>query len=274
MTEANPIVTLKAKIKEFGFNKLRAKDNKSANSGEQAYKDINRMDFIINGENIDRDFVDRLYKKHISLVKNNKDGEKNYRSFAKEVFKEMFQHSRAEAPNDHILEELATNCNQAGYEHIYGPFMMELYEKHKLFMNVNSGVERKVYIDCKNPNSVKVECKIPKAPVKLLDFSEKKICDISFSMEFTLESQNGKEGLIYRDGKLLLDVPEELKNYQDGDKSLFDIIREYFEKFCKILGFTFATKIEHNLGNELKVDSHGYLENVEPPVRSNNHAHG
>ncbi|WP_264702622.1 hypothetical protein [Wolbachia endosymbiont (group A) of Volucella inflata] len=94
MTEANPIVTLKAKIKEFGFNKLRAKDNKSANSGEQAYKDINRMDFIINGENIDRDFVDRLYKKHISLVKNNKDGEKNYRSFAKEVFKEMFQHSR------------------------------------------------------------------------------------------------------------------------------------------------------------------------------------
>lgn len=30
-------------------------------------------------------------------------------------------------------------------------------------------------------------------------------------MEFTLESQNGKEGLIYRDGKLLLDVPEELK---------------------------------------------------------------
>ncbi|MFP3033252.1 MAG: hypothetical protein ACEY3M_19830, partial [Wolbachia sp.] len=94
------------------------------------------------------------------------------------------------------------------------------------------------------------------------------------SMEFTLESQNGKEGLIYRDGKLLLDVPEELKNYQDGDKSLFDIIREYFEKFCKILGFTFATKIEHNLGNELKVDSHGYLENVEPPVRSNNHAHG
>lgn len=44
-------------------------------------------------------------------------------------------------------------------------------------------------------------------------------------MEFTIESQNGKEGLIYRDGKLLLDVPEELKNYQDGDKSLFDIIR-------------------------------------------------
>lgn len=69
MTEANPIVTLKAKIKEFGFNKLRAKDNKSANSGEQAYKDINRMDFIINGENIDRDFVDRLYKNILAWLK-------------------------------------------------------------------------------------------------------------------------------------------------------------------------------------------------------------
>ncbi|WP_264336591.1 MULTISPECIES: hypothetical protein [unclassified Wolbachia] len=52
MSEANPLGTLKAKIKELGFSSLRAKDNKSANSGEQAYKDINRMDFIINGENI------------------------------------------------------------------------------------------------------------------------------------------------------------------------------------------------------------------------------
>lgn len=98
----------------------------------------------------------------------------------------MFQHSRAEAPNDHILEELATNCNQAGYEHIYGPFMMELYEKHKLFMNVNSGVDRKVYIDCKNPNSVKVECKIPKAPVKFLDFLRKKYVIYHFQWNLQL----------------------------------------------------------------------------------------
>lgn len=90
MTKANPIVTLNAKIKEFDLKKLRAKDNNSANSGEQAYKDINRMDFIINGENIDRDFVDRLYQKHISLVQNNKDGENNYRSLKKRFLRRCF----------------------------------------------------------------------------------------------------------------------------------------------------------------------------------------
>lgn len=54
MTKANPIVTLKAKIKEFGFSKLKAgKSNKSANSGETMYLDLPRMNFVINGKIID-----------------------------------------------------------------------------------------------------------------------------------------------------------------------------------------------------------------------------
>lgn len=54
MSEANPIVTLKAKIKEFGFSKLKAgESNKSANSGETMYFDFPRMNFVINGKIID-----------------------------------------------------------------------------------------------------------------------------------------------------------------------------------------------------------------------------
>jgi hypothetical protein len=58
MTQANPIITLKAKIKEFGFSKLKAdKNNKAANSGETMYLDLPRMNFVINGKIIDKVFT-------------------------------------------------------------------------------------------------------------------------------------------------------------------------------------------------------------------------
>lgn len=77
-----------------------------------------------------------------------------------------------------------------------------------------------------------------------------KICNLSSSLEFTIESHNGEDFVTYRDGKLSLTTPKELKNYKDNGKSLFDIIKEYFQKFCAKLGFKPETKIqiEHGFG--------------------------
>ncbi|MDR2831644.1 MAG: DUF5089 domain-containing protein [Rickettsiales bacterium] len=303
MNSTNPVVTLRAQAEKFDFSKLRAgKDNAEANSGEQMYKDINRMGFVINSKSIDkiltgaliagakqREFdkiwnthyennstpnqykeFERFYnlgKEYTHLLPKEGDENKSYRPFAKEVFKEMFKYAEAKVPSDPILEELITSCNQSGYEFIYAPFIAKLLDEHELFMNVNgSNVDRKVYIDCRNPNSVKVECKTSRIPVNL---STEKISDMSFSLEFTIESQNDKDDVTYKDGKLLLIAPRELKNYKIDGKNLFDIIKEYFYKFCEKLGFKFEAKIEHSLGNPLEVNSH--LKSVEPPVHNNEH---
>ncbi|TVS84708.1 hypothetical protein COM43_004685, partial [Wolbachia pipientis] len=113
----NPIVTLKAQAEKFGFSRLKAgKDNAEANSGNTAFCDLRRMDFVINKKSTSRDFIAKLYKKHDNLLPKNEDNNKGYRPFAKEVFKEMFKYAEAKVPSDSILEELVTNCNQAGYE--------------------------------------------------------------------------------------------------------------------------------------------------------------
>jgi hypothetical protein len=37
-----------------------------------------------------------------------------------------------------------------------------------------------------------------------------------------------------------------LRDYKIDGRNLFDIIQEYFYKFCEKLGFKFETEIEHN----------------------------
>ncbi|GFR08666.1 uncharacterized protein TNCT_412571 [Trichonephila clavata] len=95
-----------------------------------------------------------------------------------------------------------------------------------------------------------------------------KVCDLSSSIEFTIESQNDKDDVIYKDGKLSLTAPKRLKDYNMGDKNLFDIIKECFQKLCEKFGF-FKIKIGHELDKQPKVNSH--LESVEPPAHSNEH---
>lgn len=134
------------------------RDNKAANSGEAIYKDFDRMDFVIKDRNIDKilikalvnrnkegfdkiweeycedpeipsdkktdqykEEIKRFYdlgKEHTHLLPKEGDKNKSYRAFAKEVFKEIFEYANAQVPSDSILEELVTNCNQAGYEAI------------------------------------------------------------------------------------------------------------------------------------------------------------
>ncbi|MDE5062387.1 hypothetical protein OZD70_03900 [Wolbachia endosymbiont of Drosophila tsacasi] len=54
----SPAVRLKTTAKEFNFNKLRADQaNKLANSDETMFLDFQRMNFIINGKEIDKNFI-------------------------------------------------------------------------------------------------------------------------------------------------------------------------------------------------------------------------
>ncbi|WP_374698343.1 hypothetical protein [Wolbachia endosymbiont (group B) of Limnophora tigrina] len=350
----NPIATLNAQAKEFDFSKLRAdKNNSLANSGETMYLDFQRMNFVINGKEIDKNFIialkegakdykselfsrgdiynpesgkereidteqgrafidsvlkeldqnrlpkiwddhcnnpntadhqkTDLYKKEFEkfynigkeynhLLPKKGDENKNYRPFAKEIFKEMFEYAGAEVPSDPILEELITNCNQAGY----GAGIFNEYHAALSSCSLTPHNPKKALnIYCIDHNHIKVKSDMA-IPITTFDNPEEKICDLSSSLEFTLESQDGKDGVTYKDGKLSLTAPEELKNYQEGGKSLFDIIKEHFQKFCEQLGFKFETEtqIKHNLENPLKVNSH--LESVKPPVHvnENEHVHG
>ncbi|MGL9779277.1 MAG: hypothetical protein ACR5K5_03360 [Wolbachia sp.] len=130
----NPVVTLKAQAEKFDFSKLRAgKDNAEANSGKQAYKDLNRMNFVINGKIINTDLIAKLYQEYNSLLPKNGDENEDYRPFAKEVFKRMFSDAGARVPNDSILKELITNCNNQDMNlYMYHLWLTSLLNKNYL----------------------------------------------------------------------------------------------------------------------------------------------
>lgn len=302
--KGNPVVTLKAQAKEFNFSKLRvSKENTLANSGEQMYEDFRRMKFIINGKSLDQSLIgalidgakqynfDEVWDKYYTNqgIPGNKKtdqykeeferfynlgtnyahllpGEENgnYRPFAKEVFKEMFKYAEAQVPSDSTLEELVTNCNQAAY-------VGALYNKDSPLFHVTMAHElvfssnHTTYINCSDPShaTIKIEEKIA---VYTLAKPEEELCKLDSSLEFTLESQDGKDDVIYKDGKLSLTVPRKLRDYKIDGRSLFDIIKEYFYKFCEKLGFKFEVEIEHDLGDPMS-----YLEEVALPIHSNEH---
>ncbi len=302
----NPIVTLKAQAEKFDFSKLRADEkNTLANSGEAMFLDFYRMNFVVNKKSIDSTLIFALtegakknglekawdehcknekapddkktdqYKKKFEEFYNlgtnytnllPKEEARNYRPFAKQVFKEMFKHAGAQVPSDPILEELVTNCNQAGY-------VGALYAEDKPLFHVATahelvfGSSHTTYIDCSDPShaTIRIEEKIA---VCTLAKPEEELCKLDSSLKFTLQSQDGKDDVIYKDGKLSLTVPKRLKDYNMGDKNLFNIIKECFQKLCEKFGF-FKIKIGHELDKQLKVNNH--LESVEPPVHSNEH---
>ncbi|MGL9717312.1 MAG: hypothetical protein ACR5K9_01170 [Wolbachia sp.] len=343
MAEAkkNPIVTLKAQVKEFDFSKLRAaEDNKGANSGETMYFDFQRMNFVINGKEIDRKFIvalkegtkdykselfskgdiynlgsgreididqgrafvgsvfedlekelaqdalhelwDGYYKnpevtdrqktdaykkkferfynagqKYKHLLPKMGDENKDYRPFTKEVFKEMFEYAKAQVPSDSILEELVTNCNQAAYlGALYGedkPLFYVADAYNLVFSSSNV-----THIDCRSPNhaTVRVEGKISTRAVA----NPEKETYMDSSLEFALKSQDNKDGVTYKDGKLSLTVPRELdainqeEQLQSNDiakKSLFDsIIESFLILIEKFVGTKFKDK--QGICNEIK----------------------
>ncbi|WP_353273741.1 hypothetical protein [Wolbachia endosymbiont (group A) of Ennomos erosarius] len=291
--EKNPIVTLRAQAEKFDFSKLRADENNiSANSGKQMYEDFYRINFVINKESVDNALTialikgakqNRLEKSWDEHCKNQKtpnhkttdqykkkfkesynlgtkythllpkEEEGSYLPFAKEVFKEMFKYAEAQVPSDSILEELVTNCNQAGHEAGVLIESQLALDQHSFLVLSPKRVMNIDYID-QNNVSIRSDMKLPIFSRSSGSTLDDKVCDLSSSLEFTLHSQDGKDGATYKDGKLSLTVPKRLKDYNIGDKNLFDVIKECFQKLCEKFGF-FKIKIGHDLDKQLKVNS-------------------
>ncbi|WP_353281483.1 ankyrin repeat domain-containing protein [Wolbachia endosymbiont (group B) of Horisme vitalbata] len=189
-----------------------SENNRNANSGKQAYKDLPRMDFVINGQVIDKNFVSQL---------RDKCNQNDQRQIAKHVFTKMFEHAKAEIPNDNLLEELITSCNQAGYD---GSLLMQLsliFLGHGL--QLPDANDRHIEIVCSDQDSLNVKY-CPNMPVKQLG---KEICRVDAILEFTLKFRDSK--VEYENGKVTFAIPEQLENYKADGKSLLDEINRHFE---------------------------------------------
>ncbi|WP_264684906.1 ankyrin repeat domain-containing protein [Wolbachia endosymbiont (group B) of Nymphalis c-album] len=135
----------------------------------------------------------------------------------------MFKYAKAETPNDNILEELITNCNQAGYD---GSLLMQLspiFSKHKL--SLPHANDRKISIVYNSQGSLNIQY-CPSMPVRELD-TNKEICRVDAILEFTLKFRDSK--VEYENGKVTLAIPEQLENYKVDGKSLLDEINRHFE---------------------------------------------
>lgn len=192
------------------------------------------------------------------------DDKQNYISFAKEVFKEMFKYAGASIPNDTLLKELITNCNQGGYiGALYSkdqPYY-HLIMKYKFMVNSDTTV----HINCKAQDNVivKLNEKVNITPIGI----KEEICNFSSSLKFTLESKDGKN-ITCKDGKLSLAVPKRLKNYNVGNKNLFYTIKECFQKLCEKFGL-YKKKIERSFSQtpDNQPSEKGHLNNVKSPTK-------
>ncbi|WCR57979.1 MAG: hypothetical protein PG980_000451 [Wolbachia endosymbiont of Ctenocephalides felis wCfeJ] len=212
--------TLEFQLTQSLLSQVRVnEDNRNANSGRQAQLDLSRMNFIINGKTIDKKCILELYDKNNHLIQN---GNEDYRPFAKQVFTGMFEYVKAEIPNDHILEELITNCNQAGYEFTMYGQIQPILVQYNLAPTIP---EKTISICCSSVDSASVEYS-DVIVVKNPDLDQFEQYESSSKLEFTLKFQNGE--VEYENGKVTLNIPEQLKNYKADGKSLLDNVKEHF----------------------------------------------
>ncbi|WP_246485230.1 ankyrin repeat domain-containing protein [Wolbachia endosymbiont of Erebia cassioides] len=215
-TKSSAVTTLEFQLTQSLLGQVKAdENNEDVKSGNTAYQDLYRTDFfVINDRTIDNSFIKGLYDKY------NEGDDK--RLFAKYVFTEIFKHAKAEVPNDYILEELITSCNQAGYD---GSLLMQLspiFSKHKLILPHAN--DRKISIVYNSQGSLNVQY-CPSMPVRKLD-TNREICRVDAILEFTLKFHNGE--VEYENGKVTLIISEELKA---GRESLLDDINERFTDY-------------------------------------------
>ncbi|WP_353274453.1 ankyrin repeat domain-containing protein [Wolbachia endosymbiont (group B) of Hofmannophila pseudospretella] len=213
----NRAIELEFQLTQSLLSQVKASENnRNANSGKQAQLDLERMDFAINGQTISKEYVRELYYQHNYLILN-----ENYRTFAKQVFTGMFKYAEAEVPNDNILEELITNCNQAGYEFAMYSHIHPIFSQHSLVPTIPKKI---ISLYCNSAESVNVEYS-DTIVIKNSDRLEQYESDSK--LEFTLKSQDGK--VEYENGKVTLIIPEQLENYKADGKSLLDEINRHFE---------------------------------------------
>lgn len=245
---------LKAKVKKRGYADLKS----TKSSDYRTYKDLDMdfnseyefiRDFVINGRVITNDFVKNLYSKHKDLIP--KDEKGSYRLFLKQIFTEVFVNAGAAVPNDPIMEELITYYNSSGYKQFFSSqsqtlrsFGLYTYSFHYLIPSYREST----YISCEDPNCLKFSFSVNDG---IYNDNKILVCNLQNSVEFKLKCEG--ENMRYEEGKVSLIIPNKLRDYKANDKNLFDVIIEYFQKFCEKFGFHFETKIEHILDNSPEV---------------------
>lgn len=258
---------LKSQVKELKYADLGAKELSSEGwyeiySGTQTYKDLNRCgDITINGQKVTNEFIRELYSKHESLLIRDESGVGNYRPFLKAVFTEMFEHAGAIVPNDSIIEELITNYHQGGYTGFLKLHYSEALVPFDLTASCSERIS--IHMECNDPNHLRCFSGTESVGVSYFTGEYRrpfnKICDLSSSVEFNLKCKG--ENVTYEDGKVLLTIPKELKDYKAGNDSLLDKLTdiinklvEYLKKLCEKLGLKFDTKIEYDSEHNIKME--------------------
>jgi hypothetical protein len=167
----------------------------------------------------------------------------------------MFKIVDANVPDDSIIEELITNCHQAGYDcstflHLQ-PLLAEKNTAEKTLHLINP-TDKKIEINCTDKNSIRInyQCSIPLSTLSE-DCEKESLGEIPSSVKFTLE--HTKNGVAYKDGELSMSIPKEFKEVNFGKKTVIDTMVGLFKNIREKLGFGSSskdTKIVHKLGPE------------------------
>lgn len=238
---------------ESEIKKLKYADLKSISiNGFKTYSDLDRShNLTINKQKVTNEFIRELYSKHKDLILGNKGRERDYRLFLKLVFMKIFIHAGATVPSDSIIEELITSYHQEGYNHFLFLHILKALSPLGLCV-LDSDVIITYSMDCHQSNCLKLSFSMECIKVRSSNLiNDIKTPGFYSSVEFKLKCKG--RSVTYEDGKVFLTIPKELKNYKASGRNLFDITTESFQEFCGSLGFKFETKIEHNLGEPLKV---------------------
>uniref|UniRef100_A0A3B0JAW6 Uncharacterized protein n=1 Tax=Wolbachia endosymbiont of Aleurodicus floccissimus TaxID=2152762 RepID=A0A3B0JAW6_9RICK len=245
---------LKSEVKKLKYADLNSISIKSDswNFSYKTYIDLGRShNLTINEKEVPNELIEKLYSKHKDLILEDENGRKNYSPFLKQIFIKIFEYAGAEVPSDSIMEELITNYHQEGYNHFLFLHILKALSPFGLLV-LDSNIIITYSMDCRDSNCLKLNFSMDCIKVRSSDLvNDIKTPGFYSSVEFKLKSKG--RSITYEDGKVLINIPKELKSYKASGRSLCDITIEYFQEFFGNLGFKFETKVEHSLGEPLKV---------------------
>ncbi|MFT4314038.1 MAG: hypothetical protein AB3P11_02870 [Wolbachia pipientis] len=245
---------LKSEVKKLKYADLKSISIKSDswNFSYKTYIDLGRShNLTINEKEVPNGLIEKLYSKHKDLILEDENGRKNYSPFLKQIFIKIFEYAGAEVPSDSIMEELITNYHQEGYNHFLFLHILKALSPFGLLV-LDSNIIITYSMDCRDSNCLKLNFSMDCIKVRSSDLvNDIKTPGFYSSVEFKLKSKG--RSITYEDGKVLINIPKELKSYKASGRSFFDIATERFQEFCENLGFNFETKVEHSLDEPLTV---------------------
>jgi hypothetical protein len=292
----NPTNIIRATAKEFNYKSLLSQDeegnigkNNSSSSGATMYADFSRKNFVINGKKVevlsnnekeainqnnnnrqkkDEYHLKKTLEEYSDLIDRTDPSTVNYRPAVKQIWQDMFKITNTTVPDDAIIEELITNCNQAGYDAFFSLKISSV----EVISAFDPTMDRAIHpryeqcitsIKCNDSKSVTIEIQ---QLITMYEKDKSMNIHIPSSVKFTIEST--ENGINYKNGEVSMSIPKDLQNITKENKTIFDIILELFQNLCEKLGFSTDIKIEHKLDPETNF-SNSIPEGVQEKVKNN-----